>query len=75
MLLSDCGRWASALVSGHEQTSSAFLPDLLQYTRFLQQVFSMSTAYLDTKAPSAIEAREIAVRDGKERRWRLCSNA
>ena len=39
MLLSDCGRWASALVSGHEQTSSAFLPDLLQYTRFCSKCF------------------------------------
>jgi hypothetical protein len=31
MVLSDCGRKASALVSGHEQTYCPLLADLRQY--------------------------------------------
>ena len=66
MLLSDCGRGASALVSGHEQTFSAFLPDLLNTPAFAASVFNVDRVFVDTQAPSAMRPEKLPYATAKE---------
>ena len=49
MLLSDCGRWASALVSGHEQTFLLFCLICLNTPAFAASVFNVDRVFVDTK--------------------------